>query len=84
MEGHVDAPQGNSSEAAFEGDRARLGLSLLDAFVDHLDQVRLEVIQGHALHESGDVDVLGLEVVEQVGKAVDSAELKKKKKRKKR
>lgn len=77
VEGHIDATQGDGGETAFESDWARLGFSLLDAFVDHLDQVRLEVFQGHALHESGDVDVLGLEVVEQVGKAVDSAELKK-------
>lgn len=76
VEGHIDAAQGDGGEAAFESDWAWLGLSLLDAFVDHLDQVRLEVFQGHALHESRDVDVLGLEVVEQVGKAVDSAELK--------
>jgi hypothetical protein len=38
--------------------------------------VSLEVLERHALHESGDVDVLGLEEVQEVGQAVEGAELK--------
>jgi hypothetical protein len=43
--------------------------------LDDADQVGLEVLERHALHESGDVDVLGLEEVQEVGQAVEGAEL---------
>lgn len=51
-------------------------LSLLDALLDDVDQLDLEVLDRHILHKSWDIDVLGLEEVDEIAKAVESAELK--------
>lgn len=75
MEGDVDALQGDSSEATLQVDWAGLGLGLLDAFLNDADKVSLDVVEGHALHQGGNVDILGLEEVEEVGEAVQGSEL---------
>lgn len=64
MEWYVDTSQGNGGEAALKRDGPRLGLCLLHTLVNHFDEMRLDVLQGHALHKSGNVNVLGLKVVE--------------------
>lgn len=75
MEGDVDALEGDGGETTLQLDGLGLGLGLLDALLDDADQVSLQVLERHALHQSGDVDVLGLEEVQEVGKAVEGAEL---------
>ncbi|KAF3401859.1 hypothetical protein F1880_009718 [Penicillium rolfsii] len=75
VEGDVDTLEGNGGEATLQLNGLGLGLGLLDALLDDADQVSLEVLERHALHKSWDVNVLGLEEVQEVGKAVESAEL---------
>jgi hypothetical protein len=48
---------------------------LLHAFMDDVDQVSLHVFQGHALHESRNVNILRFEVVQQIGETVKCPEL---------
>lgn len=75
VEGDVDTLERDGGEATLQLDGLGLGLGLLDALLDDADQVSLEVLERHALHQSGDVDVLGLEEVQEVGQAVEGAEL---------
>ena len=79
MERHVDSTKRNSSKSTFKDNWLGLGLGLLDAFKDDCHQMRLDILQGHALHKSRDVNVLGLQVVEKVCKTVDCTELEIKK-----
>lgn len=80
MERHVNSTKRNSSKSTFKDNWLGLGLSLLDAFKDNCHQMRFDILQGHALHKSRDVNVLGLQVVEKVCKTVDCTELEIKKK----
>ena len=82
MERHVDSTKRNSNKSTFKDNRLGLGLGLLDAFKDDCHQMRLDILQGHALHKSGDVNVLSLQVVEKVCKTVDCTELEIKKSQK--
>ena len=75
MERHVDSTKRNSSKSTFKDNRLGLGLGLLDAFKNDCNQMRFDILQRHALHKSGDVNVLGLQVVEKVGKTVDRTKL---------
>ena len=75
MERHVDSTKRNSSKSTFKDNWLGLGLGLLDAFKDDCHQMRFDILQGHALHKSRDVNVLGLQVVEKVGKTVDRTKL---------
>lgn len=83
MERHVNSTKRNSSKSTFKDNWLGLGLGLLDAFKDNCHQMRFDILQGHALHKSRDVNVLGLQVVEKVCKTVDCTELEIKKKKKK-
>lgn len=75
VEGDVDALEGDGGEAALEFD----GLGFLGRFrgagLDDLDQVLLDVVERHGLHELLDVDLLGFEVVKDVGHGVDRAKI---------
>ena len=75
MERHVNSTKRNSSKSTFKDNRLGLGLGLLDAFKNDCNQMRFDILQRHALHKSGDVNVLGLQVVEKVGKTVDRTKL---------
>lgn len=75
MERHVDSFEGDGRKAAFKGNGLGLAFRLLDTLTDHLHKMGLDVLQRHTLHERGDVDVLSLQVVEEVGKAVNCAQL---------
>lgn len=75
MERHVDSTKRNGSKSTFKDNRLGLGLGLLDAFKNDCNQMRFDILQRHALHKSGDVNVLGLQVVEKVGKTVDRTKL---------
>ena len=75
MERHIDSTKRDSSKSTFKDNWLGLGLGLLDAFKDDCHQMRLDILQGHALHKSRDVNVLGLQVVEKVGKTVDRTKL---------
>lgn len=70
VEGNIDAAKRDSGEATFQGHRLWLRFGLLDTFVDDFDQVCLNILERHRLHESLNVDFLGLEDVEQVGQTV--------------
>lgn len=76
VEGHVNSPEGNGSKSTLKRNRLGLGFRLLVAFKNDFHQVGLDIIQRHALHKSRDVNVLGFQVVEKVGKAVERTELK--------
>lgn len=76
VEGHVNSPKGNCSKSTLKCNRPGLGFGLLLAFLDDLHQVSLDILQRHALHKSWDVNVLSLQVVENVGKAVERTELR--------
>ena len=75
VEGHVDAFQWDGCEATLQRDGPGLGLGLLDTLLDDAHQVGLDIFQRHALHQCRDVDVLGLEEIEQVGEAVEGTKL---------
>ena len=75
MERHIDSTKRDSSKSTFKDNWLGLGLGLLDAFKDDCHQMRFDILQGHALHKSRDVNVLGLQVVEKVGKTVDRTKL---------
>ena len=75
MERHIDSTKRDSSKSTFKDNWLGLGLGLLDAFKDDCHQMRFDILQRHALHKSGDVNVLGLQVVEKVGKTVDRTKL---------
>ena len=75
MERHIDSTKRDSSKSTFKDNWLGLGLGLLDAFKNDCNQMRFDILQRHALHKSGDVNVLGLQVVEKVGKTVDRTKL---------
>lgn len=50
VERHVNSFQWNSGEASLQDNRPGLRLGLFDTFMNDLDKVSLQVIQGHALH----------------------------------
>lgn len=75
VERHVNSSERNGGEASLKHNRLGLRFGLLDTLLDDLDKVGLDILQRHALHESGNVDVLCLEVVQQVGEAVKCAKL---------
>lgn len=75
VERHVDALERNGREAALELDGAGLGFGLLGALLDDLDQMSLDVLDGQALCQLLNVDLLCLEVVGDVGEAVESAQV---------
>ena len=75
MERHIDSTKRDSSNSTFKDNWLGLGLGLLDAFKNDCNQMRFDILQRHALHKSGDVNVLGLQVVEKVGKTVDRTKL---------
>ncbi|KAH0356650.1 hypothetical protein KCU81_g814, partial [Aureobasidium melanogenum] len=56
-------------------ERLRLGFGLLCASLDDLDKVALDILEGHGLHQCLDVDLLYLEVIEDIGKAVKRTEV---------
>lgn len=76
VEGHVNSSKGNCSKPTLKCNRLGLGFGLLLAFLDDLHQVSLDILQRHALHKSRDVNVLSLQVVENIGKAVECTELR--------
>lgn len=73
---HVDALEGNSGEAAVEMDGLGLGFGLFGALLNDVDEVSFDVLDRHLLHESVDIDLLGLEEVEDICQAVEGTELK--------
>lgn len=75
VEWHINTLERDRGETTLQLDRTRLGFGLLDTFLDDTGQMSLDILERHALHQSRDVDVLCLEEVEQVGEAVESAEL---------
>lgn len=75
VEGHVDTLKGDGGEAALQVDGLWLGLGLLGALLDDGGEVLLDFLEGDCLHQLLDVDLLGLEVVEDVREAVESAEV---------
>ena len=75
MEWHVDALEWNGGEAALQVDWLRLCLGLLRALFDDLDEVLLDVLETHGLHELLDINLLRLEVVGDIGERVESAEV---------
>lgn len=59
----------NSRKPTLEDEEARLGLQLLgrlDALVDNLAELLLDLVDGHDLGQLGEVDLLDLEEVENV------------------
>lgn len=73
MERNIDSFEGNCGEASLKIDGSRLGFRLFDTFVNDLNKMSLDIFQRHTLHESGNVNVLSLQVVEQIGEAVKGA-----------
>ena len=76
MERHVDSLQRNGSEATFQVYGFGLGLGLLDTFANDLYKLALDIFQGHALHESRDVDFLGFDVIQDICKAIKRTKLR--------
>jgi hypothetical protein len=75
VERHVDALEGDCGETALQVDGLGLGFGLLGALFDDGGEVLLDFFEGDGLHQLLDVDLLGLEVVENVGEAVERAEV---------
>lgn len=75
MERHVDTLEGDSGKATLQVEGLGLGLGLLGALLDDGGEVLLDLLKRDGLHELLDVDLLGLEVVEDVGEAVEGAEV---------
>lgn len=75
VERHVNALEGDRGEATLQVDGLGLGLGLLGALLDDGSEVLLDFLEGDGLHQLLDVDLLGLEVVEDVGEAVEGAEV---------
>ena len=75
VEGYVNSLEGNGGETALQVDGLGLGLGLLGALLDDGGEVLLDFLEGDGLHQLLDVDLLGLEVVEDVGEAVEGAEV---------
>lgn len=75
VEGDVDALEGDGGEAALELEGLGLGFGLLGALFDDGGQVGLDVLERDGLHQLLDVDLLGLEVVEDVSEAVEGAQV---------
>lgn len=72
---HIDALERDGGKPALQIERLRLGLCLLDAFANNLDEVGFDLLERHGLHERLDIDVLGLEVVGHVGQGIESPKL---------
>lgn len=69
VERHVDTGERDRREAALESNEAGLGLQvarLLNALVDNLAQVLLDLLDRHGLGKLDEVDLLDLEEVEDV------------------
>ncbi len=75
VEGDIDALEWNGGEPALQINWFRFGLGLLRALSDDFDQVLLDVFKRHRLHQRLNVDFLGLDVIGDVGEAVESAKI---------
>ena len=75
VERHVNALEGDGGKATLQVERLGLRLSLLGALLDDGSEVLLDLLKGDGLHQLLDVDLLGLEVVEDVGEAVEGPEV---------
>lgn len=78
MEGHVDTGEGNGGETTLERDEPGLlleVLGLLDALVDNLAEVFLDLVDRHGLGELREINLLNLEEVEDVGERLESDEV---------
>lgn len=75
MERHIDALEGNGGKATLQVERLGLSLGLLGALLDDGGEVLLDLLKGDGLHQLLDVDLLSLEVVQDVGEAVEGPEV---------
>jgi len=75
VERHVNTLEGDGGKATLQVEGLGLGLGLLGALLDDGGEVLLDLLKGDGLHELLNVDLLGLEVVEDVGEAVEGAEV---------
>ena len=73
MERDVNAPERNCSKTTLEFDWLRLSFGLFSTLLDNLDELLLDILEGHLRHEGLNVNFLHLEKVEHVGKAVEGA-----------
>lgn len=75
VEGNVDALERDGGEPALQDQGFRLRFSLLHALIDDLNQMALDVLERHLLHEGLDIDLLRFEDVEHICQAVESTKL---------
>lgn len=75
MEGDVDSFQGDRRLATLKVDRARFGFGDLHTLVNDAHEMSLKIFQRHGLHQRRNVDVLGLQVIEEITQAVKGTEL---------
>ena len=73
MEWDINTPERYCGKAALEFDWLRLSFGLFSTFLDNLDELLLDVLEGHLRHEGLNVNFLHLEEVEHVGEAVEGA-----------
>ena len=73
VERDVDATEGDCGKTALEFDWLRLSFCLFSTFLNNLDELLLDVLEGHLRYEGLNLNFLHLEEVEHVGEAVEGA-----------
>ena len=78
MEGYIDTGERDRSVSTFESDESSLLLEvlrLLNTLVDDLAKVFLDLLDRHGLGEFGEINLLNLEEVENVGERLKTDEV---------
>ena len=73
MEWDINTPEGNCGKATLEFDWLRLSFDLFSTLLDNLDELLLDVLEGHLRYEGLNLNFLHLEEVEHLGEAVEGA-----------
>ena len=75
VEWHIDSLERDSGKPSLEFQRLGLGLGLLGAFTNDVNEMRLDVVQRHLLHQCLNINFLNLKIVGHVGETIQCPEL---------
>lgn len=75
MEWHIDTLEWDGGKSTLKLQRLWFQLGLFGAFANNPDQMFFDVLKGHLLRQSLNIDLLNFEVIGDVGQAIQGTKL---------